>query len=99
MSRRLCDIVIKQTRQHPADLATTTLPAALAGRAGPQDTTEDKTMTYPTMIEALEMAAKFFAECKAAVEIEYRVMASDGSLHDTWIGRDGLAYHSPRFSN
>jgi len=56
-------------------------------------------MTYPTMIEALEMAAKFFAECKAAVEIEYRVMASDGSLHDTWIGRDGLAYHSPRFSN
>ena len=54
---------------------------------------------YPTMIEAFELAAKFFAEEAAAVEIEYGVQLSNGEICSLWIGRDGLGYNSPRFSN
>jgi len=54
---------------------------------------------YPTIIEALEMAAKFFAEEPAAVEIEYGVQLSNGEIRSLWIGRDGLGSNSPRFSS
>ena len=52
---------------------------------------------YPTMIEALNAAAAYFAGEPAAAEIEYTIALADGSLTTRFIGPDGYAFAESRY--
>lgn len=54
---------------------------------------------YPTMIEALNSAAAYFASEPAAAELEYTIALADGSLTTRFIGPDGYAFAESRYDS
>ena len=57
------------------------------------------TANYPTMIEALNAAAAYFAAEPAAAELEYTILLADGSLTTRFIGPDGYAFAESRYDS
>ena len=57
------------------------------------------TANYPTMIEALDSAAAYFAAEPAAAELEYTILLADGSLTTRFIGPDGCAFAESRYDS
>ena len=54
---------------------------------------------YPTVIEALNAAAAYFAAEPAAAELEYTIALADGSLITRFIGPDGYAFAESRYDS
>jgi hypothetical protein len=55
------------------------------------------TANYPTMIEALNAAAAYFAAEPAAAELQYTIQLADGTLITRFIGPDGYALAESRY--
>jgi hypothetical protein len=57
------------------------------------------TASYPTMIEAMNAAAAYFAAEPAAVELEYTIQLADGTLLKRFAGSDGYMLAESRYDS